>query len=83
MEGSSLREVIFTPLTGMRPTSLDGSKSRQVTSKVPWTIVSPGDGGVKGRLRGLAVRLPAGVESGRRSNSLLADLTQIVSANLD
>jgi len=51
MEGSSLREVIFTPLTGMRPTSLDGSKSGQVTSKVPWTIVSPGDGGVKGRLR--------------------------------
>ena len=51
MEGSSLREVIFTPLTGMRPTSLDGSKNGQVTSKVPWTIVSPGDGGVKGRLR--------------------------------
>src|SRR6266480_5354627 len=31
----------------------------------------------------LAVRLPAGVQSGRQSNSLLADLTQIVSANLD
>src|SRR5438270_6022971 len=31
----------------------------------------------------LAVRLPAGVQSGRQSNSLLADLTQIVSANLE
>ncbi len=50
VEGISLREAIFTPSRGRDLHPLDDEKKGQVTHDAPFTIVSPGDGDVKGRL---------------------------------
>ena len=75
VEGISLREAIFTPSRGRDLHPLDDEKKGQVTHDAPFTIVSPGDGDVKGRLhRRTPVFLHRGIPPRRVARSEGASL---------